>query len=143
MIQLKSLSFVLFVTIILTSCNSHEIDPNEKLVGTWEVTKVEGRQKTSGNDGIVLTDNNPTGSIIFEDNGTGKQDYSFTLWGNSYPNVNNFFWTSNDSEIIIDLWGDDDMIWARSENSENKQIATYDIVVNEMLTIEYTLTLER
>ncbi len=143
MIRIKTLSFIFASIIIMTSCSNEEISPNEKLVGTWEVTKVEGRQKTNGENGIVLTDNNPTGTINFTDEGKGKQDYSYSLFGNTYPNVNNFFWASNENEIIVDLWGDDDMIWKRIVNDENMQVATYGIVVNELITVEYTLTLER
>lgn len=137
-------SLALFVALLamMISC-AKDIDPDGNLDGTWQVEKVEGQQYTNGNPGIYLTDNNPTGTIQFKKTGWGEQDYSFTLFGTAYPQNNSFKWSATESEIIIDVVNGDDMIWARELNQSDKQIASYDIVVNANTTIKYTLTLEK
>ena len=142
MSKLKSLLILIVAVATTTSC-VETIDPNENLLGTWSVTKVEGRQITNGVYGIVLTDDSPEGFISFDDNGWGEQDYSFTLFGTDYPFNSRFVYTTNDTEIQIKLIGEDDMIWNRILNESNLQQASYDIYINEMLTVEYTLTLEQ
>jgi len=139
----KFLFLIVTVAAGLAGCSKSEVNPNEYIIGQWDVTKVEGRQVANGVPGIVLTDENPTGFIRFDVDGKGEQQYSFTLFGNVYPQSAQFRWNSTEQEVMIDLIGSDDMIWSRSVNEMDRQVAAYDIVISAELTIEYELTLEK
>jgi hypothetical protein len=135
--------FTLFLIVTFLSCSKDDVDPDGNLQGRWNVEKVEGQQFTNGNPGIKLEDNNPTGYIVFESNGEGEQNYTFTLFGTAYPNINNFRYSATQTEIIIERFGQADLVWNRELNSANRQIASYDILVNANSFIRYTLTLEK
>lgn len=142
---MKTFGKVFFLILMfgsILSCKK-EVDPEENLLGTWSVTKVEGQQVINGNPGIAVADNNPSGTISFSSNSTGTQAYSFTLLGTVYPQNDNFSWTANETEIIIDRVINPDMVWSRLLNESNKQVASYDIPVNANQVIRYTLTLEK
>ena len=137
-----SLVFLLIVFTMITSCGK-DVDPDGNLEGTWRVEKVEGQQYVMGNPGIYLVDNNPIGTIQFKSAGWGEQDYSFSLFGTTYPQNGAFKYTATESEIVIDVVNGQDMVWQRILNEENVQIASYEIVVNTSSTVTYTLTLEK
>ncbi|MCB9257596.1 MAG: hypothetical protein H6579_10730 [Chitinophagales bacterium] len=126
----------------LFSCKK-EIDPEENLVGTWTVSKVEGQQIINGNPGFSAADNNPSGTISFSADATGQQNYSFSFLGTVYPQNDNFSWSATETEIIIDRLLNPDLVWTRIVNESNKQVASYDIPVNASQVIRYTLTLEK
>ena len=67
----------------------------------------------------------------------------FTLFGTAYPNINNFRYSATQTEIIIERFGQADLVWNRELNTANRQIASYDILVNANSFIRYTLTLEK
>lgn len=113
------------------------------LFGTWNVTKVQGQQYVNGTPGFLLTDNSPTGYVRFDDDGTGEQNYSFTIFGTTYPNVSEFYWEADAAEIRIDRFSQPDLVWRRITNEANKQEATYNIVVDATQSWDYTLTLQR
>lgn len=142
MINSGKLFLLVVIFLSILSCKK-EVDPEENLLGTWTVTKVEGQQVISGNPGIVVADNNPSGTISFSSNSTGEQAYSFTLLGTVYPQNDNFSWSATETEIIIDRVLNPDMVWTRVVNESNKQVASYDIPVNPTQIIRYTLTLEK
>ena len=129
--------------VVLFSCEKEAIAPHGKLTGTCNVTKLEGQQYVLGVQGIYLADNNPTGTIKFERNGNGKQDYSFVLFGTTYPQYANFKWTATTTTINVNRINDTDLVWERLLSEEHKQIAAYDIIVDASSTIKYTLTLEK
>lgn len=131
-----------FLSLTLLSCGK-DVDPDGNLEGTWQVEKVEGQQYTNGSPGIYVVDNNVTGTIQFKKSGLGEQDYSFTLFGTAYPQDGAFKYTATESEIVIDVVNGNDMIWERELNESNRQIASYDIVVDASTTVKYTLTLEK
>jgi hypothetical protein len=139
----KTLACLIVATLLAASCKTTSIDPNEKLIGMWNVTKVEGTQIQNGVEGIMLMDDSPSGYIRFDSDGRGEQNYSFTLFNSTFPFQNNFRWTSTPDEIRIDLIGDDDMIWTRHVNEAAKQEASYSIIIDAANTIEYRLTLEK
>lgn len=95
------------------SCDKDKDEIDEGLVGTWEVTKVEGQQFVNGNPGIKLEDENPTGYVKFESDGKGAQNYSFTLFGNKYPQISQFIWTANASTVNVKRLNDTDLVWER------------------------------
>lgn len=140
---MKYATVILFFLITFSSCSKDDADFDGNLTGKWNVTKVEGQQYVNGNAGIYLQDNSPTGYIEFKSNGKGEQNYSFTLFGTSYPQVANFTYTSTENSIIVKRFGEDDLVWNRLTNETNIQVASYEIPVDASTTIEYTLTLEK
>lgn len=133
----------LFLIISFVACSKDDVDSDGNLQGRWNVEKVAGQQFTNGNPGIKLEDNNPIGYIEFRSNGEGEQNYTFTLFGTAYPNINNFRYSATQTEIIIERFGQADLVWNRELNTANRQVASYDILVNANSFIRYTLTLEK
>lgn len=137
---------ILIYTIIVlgigsfASCNKNL---DSVLFGTWNVTKVEGTLNVGGVSVFTAEDASPVGTVKFESNGRGRQNYSFTFAGTVNEQVGDFSWEANDAEIIIDRADEPDMIWTRIVDTENKQIASYNIVVDANQNWDYTLTLEK
>lgn len=121
--------------------DDEDLDPG--LYGTWQVTKVQGLYYWNNTPTIPVSDNDPSGTIRFDDDGTGYQNYSFQIAGGTNQYVGNFVWTATDSEIIIDRVDEPDMSWVRDENLTNRQVATYTLVLDANEKWDYTLTLER
>ncbi len=132
----------LMLLTVFNSC-SKDKQLDEQLVGLWSVSKVEGQQIVNGINGIYLVDNNPSGTIQFDDDGKGLQNYSFTLLGTSYPQYAAFQWSSTDDEIKIKRVNEPDMVWERLVTDYYRQVATYNIVVDANTSIQYTLTLDK
>jgi len=138
----KLILLMAFATLTFNGC-SEDDDLDSGLFATWQVTKVEGLYYFNNIATIPVADNNPTGTIRFDEDGTGYQNYSYQLAGGTYPNVSSFRWESNDDQIIIDLVDEPDMVWNRVTKLTNKQVATYTIVVDANQKWDYTLTLEK
>ncbi len=113
------------------------------LIGTWNVTKVEGVFNSGGSSLPPLTDEAPVGTITFRSNGTGEQNYSYSLGGMQYPQTGSFSWSATDDLIIIERVNDPDMDWTRLVDTDNKQVASYNLLVNANQSWDYTLTLEK
>lgn len=138
----KAFFAVLLLSCCFPSCKDEE-QLDATLFGTWNVTKVHGQQYVNGNARFQLADPSPTGYIRFDEDGTGEQNYAFTLFGTVYPNVNEFSWEADDAEIRVDRFNASDLVWRRVTNEANKQKATYNIVVDATQNWDYTLTLEK
>lgn len=134
---------ILITSAVLLSLSSCHKNLDKTLFGTWNVTKVEGTLNVNGFSIFTAQDENPTGTVKFESNGRGRQNYSFTFAGTIYEQIDNFSWEANDSEIIIVRSNDPDIIWTRIVDTDNKQVATYNIVVDANQNWDYTLTLEK
>lgn len=113
------------------------------LVGTWNVTRVEGTFTSGGTSLPPIVDEDPTGTITFRNNGTGEQNYSYSLNGTSYPQTGSFSWSATNDLIIIERTNDADMEWTRIIDSDNKQVASYNYLVNADQSWNYKLTLEK
>ena len=113
------------------------------LVGTWNVTEVQGVFNTGGVSLPPLTDPAPVGTITFRSNGTGEQNYSYSLGGTEYPQTGSFSWSATNELIIIERVNDPDMEWTRVTDQENRQVATYNFLINANQSWDYTLTLEK
>ncbi|MCB0755178.1 MAG: lipocalin family protein [Flavobacteriales bacterium] len=141
---MKKLVFVALVaavsSVVLSGCKEG-ID--KVLVGTWNVTEVQGVFNSGGNSAPPIIDSNPTGTITFRSNGTGEQNYSYTLGGTQYPQTGSFSWSASNSLIIIERVNDPDMEWTRVIDQENKQVATFNFLINANQSWDYTLTLEK
>jgi len=126
----------------LHGCSKDEnLDP--ALYATWQVTKVEGLYYWNGVPTFPVSDNAPTGTVKFEDDGTGYQNYSYEINGTTHQHIGSFTWEANDNEIRIDRVDEPDMVWQRVANLTNKQVATYTHVVDANSKWDYTLTLEK
>lgn len=133
-------SALLALTTFLAGCQDG-ID--KVLVGTWNVTEVRGVFNTGGGSLPPVIDSNPTGTITFRSNGTGEQNYSFTLGGTENPQTGDFVWSATDDLIIIERVSEPDMEWSRIEDTENKQVASYNFLINANQSWDYTLTLQK
>lgn len=139
---MRAIHFLIIVVIItLAACSKDNADTTGNLEGRWNVEKVEGQQFTNGNPGIQLEDNNPTGYIEFQSNGQGEQNYTYTLFGTTYPNTGNFLYSATETAITIERFGQADLIWNREVNTATQQVASYDIPVSANVFVRYTLTL--
>ena len=123
-----------------TGCNDG-ID--KVLVGTWNVTRVQGIFISGGNASPPIADENPTGTITFKSNGTGEQNYTYTLGSTQYPQTGTFSWSATNDLILIERVNDPDMEWTRITDQDNKQIASYNFLINANQSWDYTLTLEK
>jgi hypothetical protein len=141
---MKKLLFVVLIaavySIALSGCKEG-ID--KVLVGTWNVTEVQGVFNSGSNSALPIIDGNPTGTITFRSNGTGEQNYSYTLGGTQYPQTGSFSWSATNDLIIIERVNDPDMEWTRVIDQDNKQVATYNYLINANQSWDYTLTLEK
>lgn len=133
-------SLVFAIGYTFAGCNK---DIDKVLVGTWNVTEVEGVFNTGGSSLPPITDENPTGTITFRSNGTGEQDYSYSINGTTYPQTGSFTWSATDELIIIERTNDPDMEWTRLVDTDNRQVATYNYLINANQSWDYTLTLEK
>lgn len=138
----RILLILLCLSCLLSACKDKE-DLDSGLFGTWNVTRVAGQQYNNGSAGLSLADSSPSGYVRFDDDGTGEQNYYFTLFGTNYPNINEFRWEADASEIRIDRFNQPDLVWRRVTNEPDKQVATYNIVISATENWDYTLTLER
>lgn len=139
-------AFILSSLVCILFFNACKKDPDQSdgnLIGTWNVVQVKGVQVTNGVPGIEITDDAPTGFIRFDDNGRGEQNYSYKLFGTTYPNTGAFVWTATETEIKIKQIAKPDLIWVRKINTVSQQQATFDISISANSKIAYTLTLER
>jgi len=137
----RSLLFIVLLSMVgMQSCKKNL---DKVLFGTWSVTKVEGTLNVSGVSVFTAEDVNPTGTVKFSNDGSGEQNYSFMFAGTTYPNTGSFTWEANEDEIIIVRSAEPDMIWTRILDTENKQVASYNIVVDATQNWDYVLTLEK
>ena len=137
----KSLAPLLLALVFISTGCREGID--KVLVGTWNVTKVEGVFNSGGTSSPAVADNNPTGTITFKNTGRGEQNYTFRLNNVDYPQTGSFSWSATDDKIIIERVTEADMEWTRITDQDNKQVATYNLLVNANQSWDYTLTLQK
>jgi len=140
---MKRIAYLFLAATAVITLNSCYKNLDKVLFGTWNVTKVEGTKNLNGSSGPTIEDNNPTGTVKFENTGKGEQNYSFTFNGTVYPQTGSFTWEANDEEIIIFRTTASDMYWQRIVNTDNKQNVSYNILVDANENWDYTLTLEK
>jgi hypothetical protein len=104
---------------------------------------VEGQQYVNGSAGLTLADNNPTGTIRFDSDGSGNQNYSFTILGSTQSFNSNFIWEADELEIRVQRLNQPDMIWTRETNEPNLQRAINNVVISATENWDYILTLEK
>lgn len=117
-----------------TSCSKNKLE--KRLRGEWNVTKVDF---TVTLNGYTFSDQgqNVTGTITFNKNEIGMQDYSFTYAGNTYQFVDTFKYTVDESYITTSHTDK----WERIVNEKKIQKVKYTSVISSNETRTYTLTL--
>ena len=121
---MKKIVFSLIILAIL-SCNGSDDNPpptsNNVLVGTWNVIKIIYDNTTTG---VIEPD--VTGTITFNTDGTGRENYTYTVLGIPIPNVSNFTWRSTNTQIIFDEGTSDEAVWGRVQNTSNLQVGRFE-----------------
>ena len=140
---MKNLILSFFSVGFMVSISGCDKGIDKVLVGTWNVTEVQGVFTTGSVSLPAIIDSNPTGTITFKSNGTGEQDYSYTLGGTTYPQTGSFSWSATNDLIIIDRVSEADMEWTRIIDTDNKQVASYNFLINADQSWNYKLTLEK
>jgi hypothetical protein len=140
---MKRIIFISILVIVALVFNSCKKSLDSVLFGTWTVTKVEGTRNLNGVSIFSAEDNNPIGIVRFDSDGTGEQNYSFTFANINYSQNEEFSWEANEDEIIINRVSEADIIWNRTVDSENKQVASYTVVIDATQDWDYTLTMEK
>lgn len=140
---MKHTVLLLALSIVAMTFNSCNKNLDKVLFGTWVVTKVEGTLNVGGVSVFTAEDNAPVGTVRFDNDGTGEQNYSFTFATVNYTQTGEFSWEANEDEIIINRVSEPDLIWTRITDSENKQVASYNLVEDASHNRDFTLTLEK
>ena len=126
-----------------TGCFKEAENIDDVLLGKWDVVKVNGQYYLLGIRIFDITDNNPSGTIEFRENGTGTQDYTFYINNQSYDNKGLFNWQADDTIIYINRGTTEELQWKRIINQSNTQEATYRIEGNNNDYTDYTLTMSK
>lgn len=140
---MKNLLLLLFILTLTISISGCKDGIDKVLIGTWNVTKVEGVFNSNGGSLPPIVDENPTGTITFRGNGTGEQNYSYTVGNTQENQTGSFSWSATNELILIERVSDPDMEWTRVTDQDNKQVATYNFLINANQSWDYTLTLEK
>lgn len=140
---MKNLLLSLFTVLMFISITGCKNGIDKVLIGTWNVTKVEGVFISGGNASDPIADESPTGTITFRSNGTGEQNYSYVIGNTTETQTGSFNWSATNELILIERDSDSDMEWNRVIDQDNKQVATYNILINANQSWDYTLTLRK
>ncbi len=143
---MKNLSLIVLMIglslFFFTSCEKEEATLNDHLIGTWNVVEV---QATVYLFGIPLsdTDQDPTGTMTFNDTGWATQDYSFSILDSMYTQTGSFTWRPDGDQVFVNENFSNPLIWNRSINEANMQKATYSDTISINDIREFTLTFTR
>lgn len=91
-------SKLFFATLLLIGATLSSCTP--RLVGSWAIQKYE--TTSSDQQGTSLSN---IGYIVFNSNGTGEKNISYTLFGVQTNDTLPFNWTATDKYITIDSEG--------------------------------------
>ena len=111
--------FLLAGLIITSSCSK---DPVEILYGTWNLVEVEGESTVTGEKATA----NGTGTMTFNEDGTGSLDYSFTVLGSSNSSSGTFEYTASDNTITLNAGQPSQLVFDRIENKKNRQVLEFE-----------------
>lgn len=86
------------LSLLLTTACSKEKKFAKSLVGIWSLDKIEF---TSASDPLLSFEATNAGTIEFKKDGTGKNDYTYTVGGTQYNDNEAFKWDNVDDETVI------------------------------------------
>jgi len=133
--------FLCIMTVSFTSCEKKETivpdDPFE-FVGTWNFRQVDTSAPLLGSQ----TDNEPTGSIIFMEDGTGTADYSFNAVAIQSEGIpisrdDSFNWTKNGATLTMNKADGNIITWTIVKESDNDFQATWSEEVAGVASIDF------
>ncbi|MBX2871660.1 MAG: hypothetical protein KTR30_06160 [Saprospiraceae bacterium] len=138
--NLMNVRFVLCIGTFLffTACEKtqEDPDPTNTLVGTWDVSAGKLQSPSLGEFDAVTS-----GTITFRANGTGQENYDYTVAGFTFSENNPFTWISTPTTIVFDGGTSDETVWVRELDQTNEQRGAYTIIQDgEIRTISVTLT---
>ena len=122
----------------MTACDKQQEDPDPSntLIGTWNVTAGTLQSPSLGE-----FDATTSGTIIFRADGTGQENYDYTVAGFSFSENSPFTWISTPTTIVFDGGTSHETVWVREVNEVAEQRGAYTIVQDgEIRTISVTLT---
>ncbi len=132
-------SLLLFV---LMACEDQETIPEEvevdELVGTWTIEsatyKVLGIRQTG----------DVSGTITFNEDGTGKNDYTFTIRGVTRIKEDEFNWEHDGAIITFDKDTEFENQWTWGTGADGKRQANFkDEVPNTTTEVDVTVVLSK
>ena len=145
---LTSFLLISCALISFSSCEKKDETPPDdpfELVGTWTFNEVTTTAPILGN----YTDSEPTGNIIFNEDGTGSANYSFDaigVLGNGVPINRNdtFSWVKTGDSIAIVADDDETTTWTiiNESNTDFQTSWTQDVVGVDAVEFNATLAKE-
>lgn len=121
--KLPILALSIFFFSIACNKDDDKVEAGFSLMGTWSLERVEVSASLLGAD-LNDTDEEPTGTITFSDNGKGVTAYEFTLLQLPYGSAGAFAWQKDENTVTIaNVNGTD--IWKILESSDKKLVAEW------------------
>lgn len=136
---------LLSITFVLQSCQKDE-DPelteSDVIIGTWNVVRADATAYVDGFrvDGIEV---HTTGTLKFDDNGTGYADFSLTFLDDTDTAEGPFVWRRDGFELVIHQ-EEEELRYAVLKDETNLQ--HLQVTYEEELSndeVEFTFVLER
>jgi hypothetical protein len=135
---LKLPILLVFGILLLTSTSCKKNKLERRVLGTWNVTNVDFTVTINGFT-FSGSGQDVTGTITFNKNGIGNQDYSFNYSGTNYIFYDNFTYSLSE-EFITTSHTDK---WERITNEKTIQKVKYTEILSSTETRTYTLTLQK
>ena len=125
-----------------TGCEDDEIITDNLdtslLIGTWNLQKVEYKVL------IATQEGDANGTITFNEDGTGKNDYTYTVQGSTQVKEDEFNWEADGASIIFDKGTQFENTWTWRVNTEETQEARFvDKDPSSGVEFEVTVTLSK
>ncbi len=136
------LLMMVFPLMSMMACSDDDSAPGDAnvLVGTWNVDLI---QVSGSIGGIGISETvTPTGTITFNSDFTGKENYSYNVPGiGNITENDNFTWRSSAATITFDPGDVDESVWTREINEQNRQRGKYtESETGEGLAITITIS---
>lgn len=135
--KISWMALCLGVSLILASCTKDEVDV---LHGSWRITAASVEQDVLGK----LEATKASGTVNFNEDGTGSLNYSFSAEGLSASSSGPFTWVATSDRITLNGGTAEEVNWQRLENKNKKQVIQFtDTDAQQGGAVTITLTLEK
>lgn len=102
--------------IVIASCSPARRTTNI-LIGEWQIVSFE--EQVNGKQGVGASN---VGTIILNEDQTGKRLFSYSILGLSANDTTNFTWMNTENSILLDAGEDSDSkLWIISNMKKNAQ----------------------